>query len=99
LARKPSIIFKIVNKFIDDTTKLTDRENKPKRPWYWNPLRAVFMSCAVAVATVAVKKVCQDKRLPQKEERSSMAKSKPPTGALKPAATPAATPAVVNSLL
>ena len=54
---------------------------------------------AVAAAIPQQKKVCQDSLLDQKDDRSSMAKSRPPMGALKAAATPAATPAVVKDRL
>ena len=78
---------------------LTDRENGPITPLNWKPLKAVLKSLAMANATTLQKKTCQLRRLLQNEDKSSIANSRPPTGALKAAATPAATPAVVKARL
>ncbi len=62
-------------------------------------MKAVLKRLAMANATTLQKKTCQLRRLLQNEDKSSIANSRPPTGALKAAATPAATPAVVNARL
>ena len=80
-------------------TQLTFCVYKPKSPLYSNPLNDDNSSLAVAAAIPAQKKVCHDSRRLQNDDRSSMANSSPPIGALKAAATPAATPAVVNDRL
>ncbi len=51
---------------------------------------------AVKVDNMQEKKIIQPSFILQKEDTSSMAKSSPPTGAPKAAATPAAAPAVVK---
>ena len=51
---------------------------------------------AVNVDNMQQKKIIQPNFMLQKEDTSSMAKSSPPTGAPKAAATPAAAPAVVK---
>ncbi len=69
---------------------------RPKEPLYVNPLMATLRILVVAAAIPQQKKVCQANLLLQNDERSSIANSRPPNGALKAAATPAATPAVVK---
>ena len=71
----------------------------PKLPSNSKPEKDESKSLAVAAAIPAQKKVCHDRRRLQKDDRSSIANSKPPIGALNAAATPAATPAVVNERL
>ena len=51
---------------------------------------------AVNVDNMQQKKIIQPNFMLQKDDTSSMAKSSPPTGAPKAAATPAAAPAVVK---
>ena len=50
----------------------------------------------VKVAVMHAKNVCQDNFMFQKEETSSMAKRRPPTGAPKAEATPAPAPAEIK---
>ena len=50
----------------------------------------------VKVATIVQKNICQDNFKFQKEETSSIANNKPPTGAPKAEATPAPAPAEIK---
>ncbi len=89
----------IIQCFVTTSDVLTFCEKSPNIPWYSNPLNAEFIILAEAAATPAQKNVCHDRRRLQKVLRSSIAKRRPPIGALNAAATPPATPAVVNALL
>lgn len=84
---------------VADTHSFTLSESRPKSSCCRNPVKAVLIRLAVSAAIALQKKVCQQMVLVQNELRSSIAKSRPPIGALKPAATPAATPAVVKDRL
>lgn len=72
---------------------------RPKSPLYWNPVNAELKRSVVKVATMAQKKICQESRIFQKLDTSSIEKSNPPTGAPKAEATPAAAPALMKFLL
>ena len=50
----------------------------------------------VMVDTIQQKKICQDNVVVQKDETSSIEKSRPPTGAPNADATPAAAPADIK---
>jgi hypothetical protein len=70
--------------------------NIPKSPLYTKPVNAELKRSVVNVATMAQKKICQERRMFQKDETSSMEKRRPPTGAPKADATPAAAPALMK---
>ena len=61
---------------------------RPKSPLYLNPWKAELRRSVVKVATIQQKKTCQESLFFQKDETSSMAKSKPPTGAPNAEAIP-----------
>ena len=82
-----------------NTRRLTERWKKPKGGLYLKEVKAVLKSWVTVVATTQQKKVCQLRPLDQWEDKSSMAKRRPPIGLLKPADTPAATPLVVKARL
>ena len=65
----------------------------PNPPVYLKPVKADLNKSVVKVAVMQENKVCQDNFMFQKDETSSMANKRPPTGAPKAEATPAPAPA------
>ena len=65
----------------------------PKSFLYLNPWKDELSRSVVKVATMQQKKTCQESLFFQKDETSSIAKRRPPTGAPKAEAIPAAAPA------
>ena len=72
--------------------------NNPKSFLYLNPWKEELSKSVVKVATMQQKNTCHDSLFFQNEETSSMAKSRPPTGAPKAEAMPAAAPAEIKFL-
>ena len=72
--------------------------NSPKSPLYLNPWKAELRRSVVNVATMQQKKTCHESLFFQKEETSSIANKRPPTGAPKAEAIPAAAPAEMKFL-
>ena len=70
--------------------------NKPNTCFSLNDSMDELKRSAVNVDNMQQKKIIQPNFMLQKDDTSSMAKSSPPTGAPKAAATPAAAPAVVK---
>ena len=62
----------------------------------WNESNDELKMSAVNVANMQQKKIIQPSFIDQNDDTSSMANSRPPTGAPNAAATPAAAPAVVK---
>ena len=73
--------------------------NNPKSCLYLNPWNEELSKSVVNVAVMQQKNTCQDNLFFQNDETSSMAKSRPPTGAPKADAIPAAAPALIKFLL
>jgi len=61
-----------------------------------NNIFVLIILTVVNVDTMQAKNVCQDNFMFQKEDTSSIEKSRPPTGAPKAEATPAAAPAEIK---
>ena len=72
--------------------------NNPKSFLYLNPWKEELSKSVVKVAVMQQKNTCHDSLFFQKEDTSSMAKSKPPTGAPNADAIPAAAPAEMKFL-
>lgn len=68
----------------------------PNCPSIWKESNDELKISAVNVASMQQKKIIQPSFILQNDDTSSMANSKPPTGAPNAAATPAAAPAVVK---
>lgn len=73
--------------------------NKPKFFVNWNPSSDELRKEEVNTDTIQQKKICQLSLSFQKDDTSSIEKSKPPTGAPNAADTPAAAPADTKFLL
>ena len=69
---------------------------RPKLPTGRKASKDELKMSAVKVASMQQKKIIQPSFNVQKDDTSSMANSRPPTGAPNAAATPAAAPAVVK---
>jgi len=70
--------------------------NRPNMPSKWNSWNDELKRSQVNVAIMQQKNVIQPSLRLQNEDTSSMANSRPPTGAANAAETPAAAPAVVK---
>lgn len=72
---------------------------EPMLPWNLYPEKPDWRKLMVTTETMEQKNVCQPRVWFQKEDTSSIANRRPPTGAPNAALTPAAAPAEIKSRL
>ena len=87
------VIHKLLMGHFNGTLEVNLVLKSPKSFLYLNPWKDELSRSVVKVATMQQKKTCQESLFFQKDETSSIAKRRPPTGAPKAEAIPAAAPA------